>query len=68
MCLSQVLRLIGRGDYCGELALLSDEPRAASGVARTFCELQVLTKKHFDEIMRDWPDYCPGPARAFKRS
>ena len=36
-----VLKVIGRGDYLGELALLSDEPRAASAVARTFCELQV---------------------------
>eukprot|EP01052_Picozoa_sp_SAG31_P017947 SAG31_NODE_1251_length_9110_cov_5.844412_5_plen_193_part_00 len=36
-----VLKVLSRGDYVGELALLSDEPRAASAMARTFCELQV---------------------------
>jgi len=53
----QVIRVLGKGDYFGEFALLISEKRTASVVAKTFCELQVLLKEDFDTIMADWPQY-----------
>eukprot|EP00004_Rigifila_ramosa_P004308 TRINITY_DN1470_c0_g1_i8.p1 TRINITY_DN1470_c0_g1~~TRINITY_DN1470_c0_g1_i8.p1 ORF type:complete len:124 (-),score=17.84 TRINITY_DN1470_c0_g1_i8:20-391(-) len=50
------IRSVGVGGFFGEMALVFEEPRAASGVARTFCELSVLEKSAFDLIMKQYPD------------
>jgi hypothetical protein len=37
----RVLRVLGQDDFLGEFALLTEEPRSASAVAKSFCHLQV---------------------------
>ena len=47
------------GDVFGELALLSDDPRAASVIAAGYCELQVLLKQDFEIVLENWPQLRP---------
>lgn len=49
--------LLPTGDFLGEFALLTAEPRSANAVARTFSLLQVLVNHDFDRIMAAWPEY-----------
>ena len=44
---------LGTGDFFGEMALLSGEPRQADVRAQTYCRLLVLRKADFDRFMRD---------------
>ena len=44
---------LGSGDFFGELALLTGEPRQADVRALTYCRLLVLRKTDFDRFMRD---------------
>ena len=39
------------GDYFGELALLKDEPRAASIIAKTDCKLLTLDRMAFKRLL-----------------
>lgn len=41
------------GDYCGEMALLTGEPRSATVVAQTDCELWEIAKPVFAELLKN---------------
>eukprot|EP00760_Papus_ankaliazontas_P017586 PhM_4_TR17331/c0_g1_i1/m.65710/K04950/CNGA3; cyclic nucleotide gated channel alpha 3 len=43
------------GGFFGEIALLYDTKRTASIVARTYCDMFVLTKEDFRKVMRKFP-------------
>ena len=51
------LRILKSGDYMGEFALITGEPRSAMAVARSFVLLHVLLKADFERIMTAWPEY-----------
>jgi glucose-6-phosphate 1-dehydrogenase len=53
-----VLSTLGEGDFFGEIALLSSQPRTASVRARTPCDLFVLSKADFDRILTDFPQFA----------
>lgn len=40
-----------RGDYFGELALLNDQPRAASVIAQTDCKVAKLGRDGFKRLL-----------------
>jgi CPA2 family monovalent cation:H+ antiporter-2 len=46
----------GPGDFFGEMALLSGEPRFADVTALDFCELLTLSRRDFRELLRRYPD------------
>ncbi len=45
-----ILAMLGAGEYFGEMALLDNEPRSASCITRTDCELLTIPKEGFMEI------------------
>ena len=50
------LSIKGPGETFGEMALLTGESRTADVEALQETHLMVLTKDHFDRLMRDFPD------------
>ena len=52
-----VLALLHSGDFFGETALITGDPRSATVRARTFCDLQVLPKAAFDHVVHRYPDF-----------
>jgi monovalent cation:H+ antiporter-2, CPA2 family len=46
---------MGPGDFFGEMALLSGQPRSADVVALDFCELLTLSQRDFRELLRRYP-------------
>ncbi len=51
----EVLAYLGRGNYFGEMALLTEEPRSASVIASMDSELLMLTKVNFDYLIKKHP-------------
>lgn len=51
----QVLAELSKGDFFGELALLDDEPRSASAIAKRESKIVVLFKPDLDEFMDNYP-------------
>ena len=51
----EVLAYLGRGNYFGEMALLTEEPRSASVMASMDSELLMLTKADFDYLIQKHP-------------
>ncbi len=51
----KVVATLGAGDYFGEMALLTGEPRSATVVAVEPCETFVLYKNDFDVILERYP-------------
>ncbi len=43
--------ILGSGHFFGEMALLSDQPRLVTVVAKSFCDLLVLTTGDFESLM-----------------
>jgi glucose-6-phosphate 1-dehydrogenase len=54
----KVLRTMGEGDFFGELALLSNEPRSATVRAMTPCDLFVLNKADFNRALKEYPQFA----------
>ena len=62
-----VLNTLGEGDHFGEMALLDDEPRSASGVAQERSELAILSREVFFELLRSNFVLTKGLLRTFSR-
>jgi glucose-6-phosphate 1-dehydrogenase len=52
----KVLNSLGEGDFFGEMALLSDQPRAATVRAVEPCDLFVLDKSDFTRLVKERPE------------
>jgi len=52
----QPVAKLGVGDFFGEIALFSNQPRSASVRARTYCDVYSLSKNDFERIFRRFPE------------
>ncbi|MGC1449568.1 MAG: cyclic nucleotide-binding domain-containing protein [Candidatus Sulfotelmatobacter sp.] len=50
-----LLETAGEGSIVGELALIDDEPRSASAVAKTDCRLVAVDRKRFQYMVQETP-------------
>ena len=46
-----LLAMLKRGDFFGEMALLENLPRSASAIAHDDCQLMVINRKNFDQMV-----------------
>jgi NTE family protein len=63
----KVIRILGRGDSVGELALLTESPRSASVRARRDSELLHVTREHFARLMEQRPEFAAGLTKVLGR-
>src|SRR3954453_8140236 len=59
----KVIRVLGRGDSVGELALLTESPRSASVRARRDSELLHVTREHFARVLEQRPEFATALTR-----
>lgn len=53
---SEIVNIINiPGDFFGEMSLLEDKPRSAGAIAATDCELFILSKDKFLELVKEYP-------------
>jgi CRP-like cAMP-binding protein len=52
----QDVRLLGPGDFLGEIALIDNGPRTATATATTACRLLVLAHREFDSLLAGHAD------------
>lgn len=50
------LAQLGEGDFFGEMALIEDQPRMAAAETLSDCEIFVLKKEDFGELMSKSPE------------
>jgi CRP-like cAMP-binding protein len=51
-----VFNLVGEGEIFGEIALLDGRPRTADATAMTDCELMMIERRNFLDLVRGQPD------------
>ena len=52
---SVLLETSGQGSIVGELALLDDEPRSATAIAKTDCRLVAVDRRRFQYMVQETP-------------
>jgi voltage-gated potassium channel len=52
----KLLTVLSDGDFFGEVALFKNEPRNATIEAVGYCDLYILEKKEFDQVLLKFPD------------
>jgi NTE family protein len=63
----KVIRILGRGDSVGELALLTESPRSASVRARRDSELLYVAREHFARLLDERPEFAAALTRVLGR-
>lgn len=54
----RLLETVGAGEIVGEMALIDNEPRSASAIARTACTLVPVTQKRFLFMVQETPFFA----------
>ena len=52
---SVLLETSGQGSIVGELALIDDEPRSATAIAKTDCRLVAVDRRRFQYMVQETP-------------
>jgi CRP/FNR family cyclic AMP-dependent transcriptional regulator len=52
------LETVGPKGVFGEMALLEDEPRSATAVAKTACQLVPVDRRRFEHLVERWPGFA----------
>ncbi len=63
----RVLRVLGPGEFFGELAILAHLPRNSSARAVTDCNLLAIDEATFDQMLRQFPDVAVRMLQALAR-
>jgi hypothetical protein len=63
----KLLAVLEKGDFFGEMALLEDQPRAASARALTAARLLQINGSTFDQMLRDNPEIAVRMMRKLSR-
>jgi CRP-like cAMP-binding protein len=50
-----ILSILNEGDFFGEMSILDDEPRSANAVTLENCQLLVIHRKDFFQMLNDYP-------------
>jgi voltage-gated potassium channel len=53
---SEVIATLTDGDFVGEMALLSSQPRANTVLALDYCNVYALDREGFDRVLESFPD------------
>ncbi|UCH26945.1 MAG: cyclic nucleotide-binding domain-containing protein [Trueperaceae bacterium] len=53
-----LLERLGEGDFFGEIALLHVRPRSATARAVGYCDLYVLDRESFEQVIGRYPDFA----------
>jgi CRP/FNR family cyclic AMP-dependent transcriptional regulator len=53
-----VLEMVGKGALIGEMALIDDNPRTASVVAKTSCRLAEIDRRRFHFLVQQTPHFA----------
>uniref|UniRef100_A0A7S2P502 Cyclic nucleotide-binding domain-containing protein n=1 Tax=Zooxanthella nutricula TaxID=1333877 RepID=A0A7S2P502_9DINO len=61
-------KVVTRGDYFGEVALLTGQKRSSWVMARTYCVLSMLRKQVIDEVMEEDPSCIVKLATSMKQA
>ncbi|MBT8207863.1 MAG: cyclic nucleotide-binding domain-containing protein [Acidimicrobiia bacterium] len=51
-----VIAVLGSGDFVGEMALLTDQPRANTVIAADYCIVYALDRVGFNRVLENFPD------------
>ena len=53
-----VLETVGPGSLIGEMALIHDNPRTATAVAKTLCRLAEISRRRFHFLVQQTPHFA----------
>jgi CRP/FNR family cyclic AMP-dependent transcriptional regulator len=51
------IEIVGPNGLFGEMALIDDEPRSATAVAMTECQLVPVDRRRFEHLVEHWPGF-----------
>ena len=54
----KMLDIVKAGEIFGEIAVISQQPRAASAMARKFCQVLVLDARQFQQALQATPEFA----------
>ena len=55
---SEVVATLSDGDFVGEWALLSSQPRANTVAATDYCNVYALERAKFNQVLEDFPEFA----------
>ena len=55
---NEIIATLVEGTIFGEMAMLLNQPRTASAIANTFCDIYVLKREAFDRVVQFHPDFA----------
>jgi CRP-like cAMP-binding protein len=54
----ELIDSVGAGGIIGEMAIISDEPRSATALARTDCTLTPIDRRRFELLVQETPHFA----------
>ena len=52
------LETVGPGEIIGEMALIDEQPRSASAIAKSDCKLEIINRKRFVFLLQETPFFA----------